>query len=75
MSARALEFVETWVSEKIEEKGYPKEGEDPPAKHGRLNASTAARDEGIPALEISDAFDDLPSNSSRGRLGGGQRAR
>jgi hypothetical protein len=25
MSARALEFVETWVLEKIEEEGYPEE--------------------------------------------------
>ncbi len=32
MSARALEFVETWVSEKIEREGYPAEGEESPAK-------------------------------------------
>ena len=60
MSARALEFVETWVSEKIEEKGYPEEGEASPAKAWAAECVTAAGEEGIPALEISEAFDDLP---------------
>jgi hypothetical protein len=60
MSKRALEFVETWVSEKIEEKGVPTEGEASPAKEWAAECIKAANDEGIPALEINEAFDDLP---------------
>jgi hypothetical protein len=59
MSARALEFVETWVSEKIKEEGYPEEGEASPAKAWAAECVNAAGQEGIPALEISEAFDDL----------------
>jgi hypothetical protein len=59
MSKRALEFVETWVSEKIEEKGVPKEGEASPAKEWAAECIEAANEEGIPAPEISEAFDDL----------------
>jgi hypothetical protein len=59
MSKRALEFVETWVSEKIEEKGLPKEGEASPAKEWAAECVEAANEEGIPAPEISEAFDDL----------------
>jgi hypothetical protein len=59
MSKRALEFVETWVSEKIEEKGVPKEGEASPAKEWAAECVDAANEEGIPAPEISEAFDDL----------------
>jgi len=59
MSARALEFVETWVSEKIEKEGYPEEGEASPAKAWAAECVNAAGEEGIPALEISEAFDDL----------------
>ena len=59
MSKRALEFVETWVSEKIEEKGVPEEGEKSPAKEWAAECVEAASEEGIPALEISEAFDDL----------------
>ncbi len=59
MSARALEFVETWVSEKIEKEGYPEEGEPSPAKAWAAECVNAAGEEGIPALEISEAFDDL----------------
>jgi hypothetical protein len=59
MSARALEFVETWVSEKIEKEGYPEEGEASPAKAWAAECVNAAAEEGIPALEISEAFDDL----------------
>jgi hypothetical protein len=59
MSARALEFVETWVSEKIEQEGYPEEGEASPAKAWAAECVNAAGEEGIPALEISEAFDDL----------------
>jgi hypothetical protein len=59
MSKRALEFVETWVTEKIEETGIPKEGEESPAKKWASECVVAADEEGIPALEISEAFDDL----------------
>jgi hypothetical protein len=59
MSARALEFVETWVSEQIEEQGYPEEGEDSPAKEWAAECLKAAGEEGIPKSEIDEAFDDL----------------
>jgi hypothetical protein len=59
MSKQALEFVETWVTEKIEEAGIPKEGEESPAKKWAAECVEAADEEGIPALEISEAFDDL----------------
>jgi hypothetical protein len=60
MSARALEFVETWVSEKIEEQGYPEEGEGSPAREWAAECLQAASEEGIPKSEIDEAFDDLP---------------
>ena len=60
MSKRALEFVETWVSEKIEEAGVPAEGEASPAKEWAEECIKAAdEEEGIPAPEINEAFDDL----------------
>jgi hypothetical protein len=59
MSKRALEFVETWVSEKIEDQGIPEEGEESPAKEWATECVAAANEEGIPASEISEAFDDL----------------
>ena len=61
MSTRAIEFVETWVSEKIEEVGYPEGGDDTEIKTWATECVKAAQDEGIPALEINDAFDDLPA--------------
>ena len=60
MSARALEFVETWVSEKIEEiKVLPAEGDEAAAKAWAAECLQAALDEDIPAAEIQEAFDDL----------------
>jgi len=59
MSKRALEFVETWVSEKIEEEGVPEEGGKSPAKQWAAECIEAANEEGIPAPEINEAFDDL----------------
>jgi len=59
MSARALEFVETWVSEKIEKEGYPEEGEESPAKEWAAECLEAAVKEGIASSEIEKAFDDL----------------
>ena len=59
MSARALEFVETWVTEKIAQEGYPLEGATSPAKEWAAECVEAAQQDGIPASEIADAFDDL----------------
>jgi hypothetical protein len=60
MSERALEFVETWVSEKI--KGMdelPEEDDDKAPKALADECVKAALEDGIPAQEIQDAFDDL----------------
>ena len=60
MSARALEFVETWVSEKIEKtETLPAEGDEAAAKAWANECLQAALDEDIPAAEIEEAFDDL----------------
>jgi hypothetical protein len=60
MSARALEFVETWVSEKIEGmKVLPAEGDEAAAKALANECFQAALDEDIPAAEIQEAFDNL----------------
>jgi hypothetical protein len=60
MSTRALEFVETWVSEKIEEEGYPEEGrEEAVANEWAAECREAALEDGIPGSEINEAFDDL----------------
>ena len=60
MSARALEFVETWVSEKVESmETLPAEGNEAAAKALANECFQAALDEDIPAAEIQEAFDDL----------------
>ena len=60
MSARAVEFVETWVSEQIEEMDeLPAQGNDATAKKLASQCVQAALDDGVPATEIQDAFDDL----------------
>lgn len=60
MSARALEFVETWVSEKIEEMDELPEAEDEKALKALADECfKAALEEDIPAAEIQEAFDDL----------------
>jgi hypothetical protein len=60
MSARALEFVETWVSEKIEEmEELPAEDDEKVPKALADECVKAALEDGIPAQEIQDAFDDL----------------
>ena len=60
MSARALEFVETWVSEKIEKtETLPAEGDEAAAKAWANECFQAALEEDIPAAEIQEAFDDL----------------
>ena len=59
MSARALEFVETWVSEKIEKmETLPAEGDEATPKAWANECLQAALDEDIPAAEIQEAFDD-----------------
>jgi hypothetical protein len=60
MSARALEFVETWVSEKIEAMAtLPAAGDEAAAKALANECYQAALDEDIPAAEIQEAFDNL----------------
>jgi hypothetical protein len=60
MSARALEFVETWVSDKIEAMTtLPAEGDEAATKTLANECFRAALDEDIPAAEIQEAFDDL----------------
>jgi hypothetical protein len=60
MSARALEFVETWVSEKIEAmKALPADGDDSVAQRMPTECIAAAQADGIPEFEIEEAFDDL----------------
>jgi hypothetical protein len=60
MSARALEFVETWVSEKIEEESCPEqERQQSAAKEWAAECRDAAMQEGILGQEIDEAFDDL----------------
>jgi hypothetical protein len=60
MSARALEFVETWVSGKIEAmEALPAEGDEAAAKALANECYQAALDEDVPAAEIQEAFDNL----------------
>jgi hypothetical protein len=60
MSARALEFVETWVSGKIEAmETLPTDGDEAAAKVLANECFQAALDENIPAAEIQEAFDNL----------------
>ena len=59
MSARALEFVETWVSDKIAALERDPNPGKPAAKAWAAQCSDAARTVGIPQAEIDDAFDDL----------------
>jgi hypothetical protein len=60
MSARALEFVETWVSGKIEAmETLPAEGDEATAKTLANECFQAALEEDIPAAEIQEAFDNL----------------
>jgi hypothetical protein len=60
MSERALEFVETWVTDKIEETDkLPAEGDDAATKALADACYAAALEDGIPATEIQEAFDNL----------------
>jgi hypothetical protein len=60
MSARALEFVETWVSETIENMDELPAAEDEKALKALADQCLKdALEEDIPAAEIQEAFDDL----------------
>ena len=60
MSVRALEFVETWVSGKIETmETLPAEGDEAAAKALANECYQAALDEDVPAAEIQEAFNNL----------------
>ncbi len=59
MSKRAVEFVETWVEDKIEEMGDPAKADRARVKALAAQCVKAARDKGISESEINDAFDDL----------------
>ena len=61
MSSRALEFVETWVSEQINDMELPAAGDEEKAKVLATKCLAAARNQGIAESEIKDAFDDLPA--------------
>ena len=54
MSERALEFVELWVSEKVEPGDDSSQAEALAAQ-----CRAAASEEGIPQSELDEAFDDL----------------
>ena len=61
MSTRAVEFVETWVSEKVEamDMDEPTSGDAAQAKQLAAECITEAANEGIPSAEIDEVFDDL----------------
>jgi hypothetical protein len=64
MSARALEFVEEWVSEKIDAMDFSAKSGKTPDDQARAKALAAqcvndAQGKGIPQSEIDEAFDDL----------------
>jgi hypothetical protein len=59
MSERAVEFVETWVEDKIEEIGDLAQADSAQVKALAAQCVKAALDQGIPESEINDAFDDL----------------
>jgi len=65
MSQRALEFVESWVSENIKATGGEAEGDKPEGDNTAAATALAAQclkaawAVGIPQSEIQEAFDDL----------------
>ena len=64
MSARALEFVETWVSQQIEATNFAAVGGATPGDPAQAKALAAqcvqdAQRDGIAVSEIGEAFDDL----------------
>ncbi len=59
MSESAVEFVETWVEEKIEEMAAAPTDVEAQAKTLAAECIAAAQDDGVTQSEINDAFDDL----------------
>jgi 5-enolpyruvylshikimate-3-phosphate synthase len=59
VSERAIEFVEEWVSERINAQDYQPEGDNSRAEAFAAACLAAAKAEGISKLEIDDAFEDL----------------
>jgi hypothetical protein len=59
MSKRALEFVETWVSEQIYPEGSPPKVDVSEAKALATSCRAAANAAGISDAEIGEQFDDL----------------
>jgi predicted metal-dependent hydrolase len=59
MSERAIAFVENWVTENIEAKGYQAEAGQPSAETLAARCLMAAKAQGIPQSEIDAAFEDL----------------
>jgi hypothetical protein len=60
MSMRAVEFVENWVSENIEDEIDPEKIEEA-AEALAARCLEEAIAAGIPQSEIEDTFDDLPA--------------
>ena len=59
MSESALEFVETWVEDKIEEMEAAPANLDAEAAKLATECVTEAQEEGVTQSEIDDVFDDL----------------
>lgn len=59
MSERALEFVETWVSQKIDAMKFPTTVDGSHPKALASQCMEDARRNGIAESEIDEAFDDL----------------
>ncbi len=59
MSESALEFVEVWVEEKIEEMDAAPADIDAQAKTLAAECIKAAQEDGVTEADIKDAFDDL----------------
>lgn len=59
MTERAIEFVESWVSENIHAEDYQAEGNNARANALAAQCLEAAKAEGISRTEIVKAFEDL----------------
>ena len=63
MSKRAIEFVDTWVSENINAEGYPAEGEKGRAKQFAEHCLIDAEEKGIKKKEIEEETGNLVDHS------------
>ena len=59
MSEPAIEFVEEWVSERINAQDYPPGGDNSRAEALASACLAAAKAEGISQADMDDAFEDL----------------